>query len=151
MKASAAGLQFIKQEEGLVLHAYPDPATGNEPWTIGYGSTAYEDGRPIKKGDLITAERAEVMLQRDADIRAVAMGALIKSTLTQNQFDALLSFAYNCGMIALQKSRLLKKVNKNPQDPTIKNEFMRWVYAAGKVDDRLLKRRKREAGLYFTT
>lgn len=151
MKASAAGLQLIKQEEGLVLHAYPDPATGSEPWTIGYGSTAYEDGRPIKKGDLITAERAEAMLQKDVDARTAAMNALIKTTLTQNQFDALLSFAYNCGMIALQKSRLLKKVNKNPQDPAIKNEFMRWVYAAGKVDDRLLKRRKHEAGLYFTT
>ena len=71
-------------------------------------------------------------------------------TINQNQFDALCSFAYNCGVGNLKSSTLLKKVNKNPNDPTIKDEFLKWNKGGGKVLTGLTKRRIEEAQLYFS-
>jgi lysozyme len=71
-------------------------------------------------------------------------------TITQNQFDALVSFCYNVGPSNLKSSTLLKKVNLNPNDPTIKNEFLKWNRGGGKVLDGLTRRRQAEADLYFT-
>jgi lysozyme len=140
----------IKTFEGCVLHAYPDPASGGDPWTIGYGSTYYEDGTPVKKGDEISKERAEALLHRDGMRRAGTIGSLVHSSINQNQFDALVSFAYNVGLRNFKTSTLLKKVNANPNDPTIRNEFAKWILAAGHVLNNLIERREQEAHLYFT-
>jgi len=70
-------------------------------------------------------------------------------TLTQNQFDALVSFCYNVGPVNLKNSTLIKKVNKNPNDPTIKDEFLKWVKANGKTLKGLVTRRTAEFELYF--
>jgi lysozyme len=70
-------------------------------------------------------------------------------TITQNQFDALVSFAYNLGPSNLKVSTLLKKVNANPNDELIKLEFMKWVKAGGKTLKGLVRRREAEANLYF--
>lgn len=70
-------------------------------------------------------------------------------TLTQNQFDALVSFTFNLGEGSLKSSTLLKKVNANPSDTTISSEFLKWNKAGGKVIDGLTKRRQAEAKLYF--
>ena len=71
-------------------------------------------------------------------------------TINQSQFDALCSFAYNCGVGNLKSSTLLKKVNVNPDDPTIKDEFLKWTKGGGKTLPGLVKRRTEEAQLYFS-
>jgi lysozyme len=139
-------LEFIKKHEGLRLKAYPDPATGGEPWTIGYGNTFYEDGSKVMKGDVITKERADVMFFMT--VKSFRKRMRITATLTPNQETALTSLAYNIGVNAFNKSTLLRKVNNNPSDPTIKSEFMKWKNAGGRP--MLEKRRASEATLYFT-
>jgi lysozyme len=73
-----------------------------------------------------------------------------RDDISQSQFDALCSFAYNVGIGNLQKSTLIKKVNTNPSDPTIKDEFIKWNKGAGKVLAGLTKRRQAESDLYFS-
>jgi len=75
---------------------------------------------------------------------------LVKSNVTENNFAALVSFTFNVGTGNLKKSTLLKKVNLNPNDPTIRSEFMKWNKGAGKVLAGLTKRRQAEADLYFS-
>lgn len=156
MKPSENCFAKLKKFEGCVLHAYPDPATKDdpikkgEPWTIGYGSTYYEDGTPVKKGDVITQARAEALLERDCQHRLNEMSKYIHSTLNQNQIDALISFCYNEGIGNFRTSTLLIRVNMNPSDPSIRKEFMKYIYANHKVLDNLQKRRAEEANLYFT-
>jgi lysozyme len=150
MKISQKGLDLIKKFEGLSLRAYPDPASGGEPITIGYGSTLYPGGIKIKLGEVITLQRAEDLLRWEADHKGQKLIELLGGTVVnQNQFDSLLSFMYNCGSENLKKSTLLKKVKVNPNDPTIRNEFMRWINAAGKPMAGLKKRRELEANHYF--
>lgn len=71
-------------------------------------------------------------------------------TLRQQQFDALVSFTYNVGVGAFGSSTLLKKVQAWPDDPTIRDEFMRWVYVNGVVSQGLVNRRQKEADFYFS-
>lgn len=143
------GIDLIKSHEGLSLKAYPDPATGGEPYTIGFGSTYYEDGTKVKLGDHVTEERATKLFETIAEKFAVKVKALITSNVNSNQLSALVSFSYNVGVNALKSSTLLKKVNANPNDPTIKAEFMKWIKANGKVMNGLKKRREAESNLYF--
>jgi lysozyme len=75
---------------------------------------------------------------------------MIKSKINNNQFAALVSFAYNFGSTALKNSTLLKLVNQNPNNPLIRDEFNKWVYAKGKVSKGLQRRRELEANLYFS-
>jgi lysozyme len=143
---------FIKQHEGLRLQAYQDAAG---IWTIGYGTIMYEDNTPVKKGDAITADRAEQLLQNEVVKKSTAVtAALADTTVNQNQYDALVSFAFNVGTGALLTSTLLSRVKKNPADPTIRDAFLMWDRA--RVDgvlvevDGLKKRREEEADLYFS-
>lgn len=152
MRISDEGLKLIKRFEGLSLKAYPDPATKAEPYTIGFGSTLYPDGKKVKLGEVISMKRAEDLLRWECDKKGVSVQQMLGGVvLNQNQYDALVSFAYNCGVGALQKSTLLKKIKQNPNDPTIRDEFNKWVKAAGKTFPGLVKRRKQEADLYFLT
>lgn len=151
MKISQHGLDLIKKFEGLSLKAYPDPATGGDPITIGYGSTLYPDGKKIKMGEVVTLQKAEDLLRWEADHKGNGLKELLGDTIVnQNQFDALLSFMYNCGHENLKKSTLLKKVKANTNDPAIRNEFMRWINAAGKPLAGLKRRREAEANHYFS-
>lgn len=155
MKCSAKGRALIKEFEKLELVAYKCPAG---IWTIGYGSTFYEDKRPVKKGDRITKARAEQLFDNTLRVFEDGVNKLLKKPVTQNQFDALVSFAFNVGLdmdddlIAegLGDSTLLKKVNANPNDRTIGQEFMKWVYSGGKKLDGLVRRRAKEYALYIT-
>ena len=139
-------IEFIKEKEGLRLNAYLCPA---KVWTIGYGNTFYENGMKVKQGDKITKERAEQLLLFVLNQFADKVKPLIKSKINNNQFSALVSFAYNVGIGALQKSTLLKKVNNNPNDLTIKNEFLKWTRAKGVILTGLIKRRDFEQKIYF--
>lgn len=145
-----ATVDLIKQFEGLELKAYVDPATGNEPITVGYGTTIYPDGKKVKLGDTCTEQQAEEYLTHDLNQFSSKVQPLIKSIVTDNQFGALTSFAYNVGVGNLKSSTLLKMVNNNPNDKEIAIQFAKWNKAAGKVMKGLTRRREAESKLYFT-
>lgn len=149
MQISKKGLGLIAKFEGVVLKAYPDPASGGEPWTIGIGTTIYPNGKKVKKGDVITEQQAYDYLAHDTAKFGQGVDVAVHSNINQHQFDALVSFSYNVGLSNLKSSTLLKKVNINPSDKSIANEFAKWNKAAGKVMNGLVKRRKAESDLYF--
>jgi lysozyme len=148
MNISKTGIQLVKEFEGLRLNAYKCSAGVA---TIGYGSTFYPDKSNVKMGDVLRdKDEAEVLLiasLKDFDIYVSKYTKSVK--LTQYQFDALVSFAFNCGLGALGSSTLLKKVLSNPNDPNIALEFAKWNKGGGKVLKGLVKRRAKEAELYF--
>ena len=148
MKTSNKGLDLIKSFEGWFSHPYKDPI--GIP-TIGYGFTYYLPlRRPVSMKDKpITREQGEIMLREILVNYENDVLRLVKKPLTQNQFDALVSFTYNLGATNLSKSTLLKKVNKDPEDKSIAEEFVKWNKAGGKVLTGLTRRRKAEAQLYF--
>lgn len=139
--------ELVKEFEGCSLKAYKCPAG---IWTIGYGNTQYENGKAVKEGDIITLERAEQLLEIILIKFIQQVGEIVKSNINKNQKDALTDFAYNCGVGNLRSSTLLKKVNADPNDKTIRTEFEKWTRANGKVLNGLVKRRTAEANLYFS-
>ena len=147
MQLNDRGKDLIKLFEGCKLVAYKCSAAKD---TIGYGNTFYEDGTPVKPGDKITQQRANELFEIIAKDFADRVKPLVRSIVTPNQFAALTSFAYNAGIGNLKSSTLLKKVNANPNDPTIDLEFKKWDKAGGKVLAGLTKRRAAESKLYFT-
>lgn len=147
-KISQKGLDLIKRFEGLKLKPYLCPASIP---TIGYGNTYYTDGKKVKLTDpSITQAKAEELLKFLIQSYEKSVDSFCRDDISQQNFDALVSFAYNCGVNNLKSSTLLKKVNLNPQDVTIRNEFMKWDKGAGKVLAGLTKRRQAEADLYFS-
>lgn len=151
MQPSEKCYDLIKSFEGLSLNAYPDPGTKAEPYTIGYGTIVYKDGRTVRLGDTITLDQAEDNLKFEVDKKAVSVSTLLKNTvLNQNQFDALVSFAYNVGVGAFQKSTLLKRILVSPSHKEIRHQFAKWNRAGGKVMKGLTRRREAESNLYFS-
>ena len=147
-KLSQKGLDLIKQFEGLSLTPYLCPAN---IVTIGYGNTYYPNGQKVKLTDpAITQIVAESFLKHSLSTYEKAVDSFCRDDISQSQFDALVSFAYNLGTGALQKSTLIKKVNANPKDVTIADEFLKWNKANGRVLAGLTKRRQAEANLYFS-
>lgn len=142
MNASPKAAEIIRHFEGCRLTAYPDPATGGEPYTVGYGCTL-----GVKKGDVITQEMADLMLLRDMKRFENGVNNLVKAHITQNQFDALVSLSFNIGLGNLQNSTLLKMINAGSADAAA-DQFLRWNRAAGKVMAGLTKRREAERKLY---
>ena len=141
-------IDLIKKFEGCRLASYTDSVG---VWTIGYGSTMWTDGKPIKQGETINMETAEELLMWEISNKSKSVAAMLdKVYYNQNQFDALVSFTFNLGVGALAKSTLLKIIRKNPHDPNIRNEFMKWCHAGGKELKGLKLRRQAEADLYFS-
>jgi len=148
MKTSKKGIELIKRYEGFRSKPYLD-AVGIP--TIGYGATHYGNGIKVKMTDKpITEEEATILLSKMLVSYEDSVNRLVTRELNQNQFDALVSFTYNLGGANLKSSTLLKKVNANPCDRTIADEFNKWVNAGGKKLNGLVKRRKEEAKLYFS-
>ena len=141
MRTSQTGIDLIKRFEGFSPVAYLCPAG---VWTIGYGHTA-----GVHEGDSIDGDTAEDYLREDLTSAEGAVEKYVKVPLKQWQFDALVSFTFNLGAGNLYSSTLLKKVNRNPDDPSIRQEFEKWVYADGRVLQGLVDRRKAEADMYF--
>ena len=141
MKASSKALELIKQFEGLRLKAYLCPGG---VWTIGYGHTA-----GVKSGMVITEAQAEEFLQSDIAVFEKAVNDQ-NLALTQNMFDALVSFTFNVGVSNFKRSTLLCKIKVNPLDNSIMDEFLRWVYSKGRVLPGLQRRRLAEMKLYFS-
>lgn len=131
-------IELIKEFEGLRLSAYRCDAG---VWTIGWGHTS--GVRPEMK---ISAEHADELLR--ADVECVNR-SLTGIKLTENQRAALISFGYNVGVGAMMRSTLMKLVVNDASDRRIAAEFAKWKYAGGKVLSGLVRRRKREAEVYF--
>ena len=148
MRLDKKGYDLIKEFEGLSLEPYK--CSAGVP-TIGYGSTYYENGIKVQMSDApITGARADILLKNVADRFAQKVANLIKKPITQNQFNALVSFAFNVGSGALASSTLLKLVNENPNNAMISKEFLKWNKANGKAVQGLTNRRIKESALYFT-
>jgi len=139
-----AGLRLIKQFEGCKLDAYPDPGTGGEPYTIGYGHTG-----GVSLGDVITQEQADSFLRQDVGKfeRCVTL-ALGETAVTANQFDACVCISFNIGCGAFQKSTLLRKL-RDGDDIGAAREFLRWNKAGGREMAGLTRRRQAEHDLFM--
>lgn len=133
--------EIIKQSEGLRLEAYLCPA---DVWTIGYGHT----GKDVVEGMKITGGEAEKLLEGDLEKFEKDILKMVKVGLTQNQFDALVSFTYNVGGGALKTSTLLKKLNAGDYMGAA-DEFLKWTKAGGKELPGLVKRRRTERALFL--
>lgn len=141
MKTSPKGISLIKEFEGLSLDAYLCSAG---VMTIGYGHTG-----GVQKGDRITEKKAEELLQDDLKKFENGVLRLVRVPLNQNQFDALVSFAFNLGVGNLGKSTLLRKLNGGDFAGAA-TEFVRWNKAGGRELAGLTRRRNAEAELFST-
>lgn len=143
-RASDTLISKLKAFEGLSLVAYK-PTKAERWWTIGYGHSAAD----VRAGMRITEEKAEELLRRDLFFVERFVNGIPK-VKTQEQFDALVSFAYNVGVGNLKRSTLLKKIMHDASTAEIQSEFMRWVYSGGKQLDGLVKRRRWESERWAT-
>jgi len=139
MRTGPQGIELIRHFEGCRFDAYLCPAG---VWTIGYGHTA-----DVKEGDSIDQEAAEAFLIEDLEKFEQAVTRLVEVPLTQQQFDALVSWTFNLGAGNLAESTLLRKLN-NYQYAEVPEQMMRWVRAGGQVLDGLVRRRAAEAALF---
>ena len=151
MTPSSACISLIQTFEGCArkqpdgsFAAYPDPGSGGDPWTIGWGST----GTDVKPGVKWTQQQCDDRLAHDVSAFAAKVASAIGTAATgQHQFDAMVSFAYNLGIGNLQSSTLLRK-HKAGDFAGAAQEFGKWNKAAGKVMAGLTRRRAAEAALY---
>jgi lysozyme len=141
MIVSDNAIELIKDFESLRLEAYLCPAN---VWTIGYGHT-----RAVKSGDVITLSQAERLLRADLVQIEKDINQLVRVPLTQGQFDALVSFVFNCGTRAFSTSTLLKKLNNRDYSGAA-NELERWRFAKGRSLAGLERRRRLEKRLFLS-
>ena len=139
MKISERGKDLIRLFEGCRLTAYDD---GVGVWTIGYGHTA-----GVKPGDEITQEQADEWFSEEAEQFSNKVQVLVMVEINQNQFDALVSLAYNIGVGALSRSTLLRKLNEGDYQGAAE-QFDVWNRGGGKVMLGLVRRREQERKLF---
>lgn len=137
---SDKGLDLICSFEGLRLDAYQD---SGGVWTIGYGHT----GSDVQPGQHISESRARELLRQDVATAEKAVRNLVKVPLTQGQYDALVSFTFNCGSGTLRNSTLLKKLNAGDYSGA-QAEFGKFVHAGGQTLAGLVRRRQAEAEMF---
>lgn len=148
-RVSPAGIRLIKQFEGCarqrrdgLIEAYPDPGTGGEPWTIGWGAT----GPGIERGTLWTQDQCDARLLADIERHAAEVAEAIDGVPTsQGQFDALVSFHFNTG--AIRRATLTSRHRAGEHEAAAR-EFARWNRAGGRVLKGLVRRRQAESALY---
>lgn len=142
-KAKNLAIAIIRDFEGLSLRAYPDPASGGDPWTIGFGAT----GKGIGPGVMWTLEQAEDRLERDVQHFLDGVTELLEQYASPPQIAAMTSLAFNIGLSAFRKSTLLRKFNAGDTKGAAE-QFDRWVFAAGKRMRGLERRRAAERALF---
>lgn len=142
MKISDAGLELIKRFESLRLEAYL-PTPDDVP-TIGYGHTA-----GVKLGDTCSPEQALEYLRNDVGAAERCVANSVRVSLTQSQFDALVSFVFNLGCRALGNSTLLRKLNAG-DDVGASDEFGKWIHQGSKVLNGLVARREAEKEMFLS-
>lgn len=142
MEISKQGIDLIKKFEGFKPYAYLCPA---KILTIGYGHT-----RGVRLGQTCTEAEAEQFLKEDLEIAENEVNKIANEVeLTQGQYDSLVSLCFNIGNENFKTSTLYRKVNADPNDPTIKGEFVKWIYCKKKKSKGLTRRRIEEAKIYF--
>ncbi len=144
MKASDRGIALVKEFEGLSREVYLCPA--GKP-TVGYGHLI-KSSETASFANGVTQKQALEILEKDADYAVAAVNRLVRTPLTQNQFDALVSFTFNLGEGALAKSSLLKELNAG-HTLQAAQEFHKWINAGGKQVQGLVNRRKAESELFL--
>jgi lysozyme len=142
MKTSDAGIALIQEFEGCVLRAYPDPATGGAPWTIGYGHTA-----GVQPGDTCSREQALAWLRQDLAWAEAAVNHLVSVPIAQGQFDAVVSFTFNLGQAALARSTLLRLLNAG-RTAEVGPQFLRWNNGPNGPMPGLTRRRAAEKAMF---
>lgn len=145
MHVSPSGVDLICNFEGLRLKAYDD---GVGVWTIGFGTTKYPNGIRVKKGDTCTLDQAKAYMQNDLKSFEQTVNNTVKVPLNQNQFDALVSLAYNIGSTAFKNSTLVRQLNEGNYKVAA-NQFNVWVNAGGKRMQGLVNRRAAERTLFL--
>lgn len=150
MTALVLAATLIREFEGYRSEAYPDPASGGDPWTIGYGTTVYPNGQKVRWGDKTRPDEAEAWLQNDLLPRQEVVQQLVTMPLTDHQEAALVSFVYNLGEGNFRSSGLLRKLNAGDLAGAAE-EFPKWNRGAGKVMAGLVRRRAAEKGLFETS
>jgi lysozyme len=143
---SAQGLQLIKHFEGFVPTRYICPAGF---WTIGIGHAIRKGEKWDTPTATITYEEALALLDKDNNEAEYAVERLIKVPLTDGQFDALVSFAFNLGSGALQRSTLRSRLNREEYLGAAE-EFNKWIWGGGRILPGLIKRRKAEQMMFLT-
>lgn len=140
-KTSERGLSLIKKYEGLRTNAYLCPAN---VWTIGYGHT-----KGVRQGMMISHKDADKLLEQDLRYFESAVTSAVTVEISQNQFDALVSFAFNVGAGAFKGSTLLSLLNRKHYISAAE-QFLRWTRGGGKVLPGLVKRRREEYELFLS-
>lgn len=146
MHISPSGIDLICNFEGKRLTAYDD---GVGVWTIGFGTTVYPNGIKVMKGDTCTEAQAKTYMAHDLKKFEATVNKAVTVQLNQNQFDALVSLAYNIGTNAFSKSTLVKKLNANDIRGAA-DQFDVWVNAGGKRMQGLVNRRAKEKALFLS-
>ena len=146
MRTSDAGVSLLKTFEGFRAKPYRCPA--GIP-TIGYGATFYPDGRPVSMTDpaISEAEASRILVDMLGEFEA-AVDRLVTVPITQHEFDALVSFAYNLGPTQLASSTLLRKLNAGDKAGAA-DQFLRWDKSGGKTLAGLTRRRQEERALFL--
>lgn len=148
----APALEIIKRWEGCRLEAYPDPGTGSEPWTIGYGITQI-GGQPVRRGQKITQAEADSLLEAEVRAKGQQVLGLLPMAMQwrPNQVAALVSFTFNVGAGALERSTLRKRLLAG-EDPAkvVAEELPRWNKGGSGVMEGLVRRRADEVTLFGT-
>lgn len=143
MKTSEEGRALIREFEGCKLQAYPDPATGGEPWTIGVGHT----GPEVHEGMTIAQDEADALLAQDLEKFEACVSSNVTVDVTQAQFDAMVSLAFNVGCANFRKSSVCRYTNEGDLEKA-REAFSLWNKAAGKVMSGLTRRRAAEAAMF---
>lgn len=146
MSVSNKGVDLICEFEGKRLVAYDD---GVGIWTIGFGTIKYPNGTRVKKGDTCTLDQAKEYMRHDLIEFEHTVNSSVKVPLNQNQFDALVSLAYNIGSSAFKSSTLVKKLNTGDYQGAA-DQFNVWINAGGKRMQGLVNRRDREKLLFLS-
>ena len=142
MKVSQQAYNLIREFEGLRLQAYQCPSG---IWTIGYGHTTN-----VAPNTVISQLQANLLLHEDVAQCERTLNRY-NLALTQNMYDALISFIFNVGAGNFHRSALLSKIKANPYDSSICDEFLKWIHSRGKLLAGLQRRRMAEMKLYFST
>lgn len=143
MNVSPNAIAVLHYFESCKLTAYPDPGTGGAPWTIGWGHT----GPEVKPGLKWSQEKADTVFREDLARFESGVLSMVRYGVDQAQFDALVCFAYNCGLTALRGSTLLRLFNSNDFVGAA-GQFGRWNKAGGKEMKGLTRRRAAERALF---
>lgn len=144
MSALAYAMALIKKWEGCRLTAYPDPGTGGDPWTIGFGST----GPGIRRGVVWTQAQADDRLALDVERFMKGVASVVKEDVTDNELGAMTSLAYNIGQTSFARSTLLRRFNAGKKGEAA-DQFLAWNRAGGRVMQGLTNRRRDEREVFL--